>query len=74
MSPSIYWAGCNYWVNQGTTEHEPIGTAQSMHGCDFCKFDGCCPIQKETETWEYTPEHDELARMWAQKRRESVET
>lgn len=63
------WSGCNYYINQGNNEYEPIGTAQSMHDCNACELDGNCPLQKDTETWEYTPEHGKLADEWVGERR-----
>ncbi len=29
----LKWSGCNYYINQGNNEHEPLGTAQSIHDC-----------------------------------------
>lgn len=58
------FAGCNYHINQGNNEHEPVGTAQSMHDCVGCNIDGACILQKDTETWAYTSEHEKLTDEW----------
>ena len=52
----MFWAGCNYYVNSGLSEHEPIGTAQSMHDCEGCDKLPFCTIKKDTETWEFNEE------------------
>lgn len=41
---SGYWSGCNYYINHGKNEFEPVGTATSMHDCDGCtgnKLEAC---------------------------------
>jgi len=59
-----YQSGCNYWINQGINEFEPIGTATSMHDCGDCKHLDICLVKKETDVWEYNKEtHDELWRL-----------
>jgi len=51
---SGYFAGCNRWINQGKNEHEPIGTATSMHDCNGCEHLAYCKLKKETEVWEWS--------------------
>ncbi|MEK4025399.1 hypothetical protein [Sporosarcina sp. FSL W7-1283] len=48
----MYWAGCNYYINQGNNDHEPIGTATSMHDCGGCDRLNDCLIKMNTDTWE----------------------
>lgn len=48
-----YYAGCNYWINRGKNEFEPIGTATSMHDCGNCEELNHCQLKKKTEIWEY---------------------
>lgn len=50
---TIYWSGCNYWINRGKNEHEPIGTATSMHECDFCERLSYCTIKKIEPVWDH---------------------
>lgn len=45
------WSGCNYYKNQGNNEHEPLGTAQSMHDCNGCKRFDSCKVKQDTPTW-----------------------
>jgi len=59
--PSPKWAGCNYWVNQGSCLEEPVGTATSMHDCEGCERAPSCPLQKETPTWPHDESHDKLS-------------
>lgn len=33
----MYFSGCNYYVNDGSNEYEPKGTATSMHECGNCE-------------------------------------
>lgn len=47
----IKWAGCNYYKNSGNNEHEPLGTAQSMHDCMGCERFNICNIKMDTPTW-----------------------
>lgn len=46
-----YWAGCNYYVNKGANEAEPIGTASSMHDCSGCEKVSYCKIKKAKPIW-----------------------
>lgn len=50
------WAGCNYYVNQGNSEHEPIGTATSMHDCNGCEKIVSCPVAQDSEVWKWNKE------------------
>lgn len=50
------WSGCNYYINQGNNEHEPVGTAQSMHDCIDCERISYCLVKQPTPTWEYSEE------------------
>ncbi|OZB98128.1 hypothetical protein [Paenibacillus sp. XY044] len=52
----VYWAGCNYWVNQGATEYEPIGTATSMHDCVGCEKTLYCTMKQVSDVWEWNEE------------------
>lgn len=52
-SKTGYWAGCNYWVNQGQSEFEPVSTATSMHDCDACAKVGFCEDKKKAPIWRY---------------------
>ena len=45
------WSGCNYYINQGKIEHEPLGTAQSIHDCEECERIGYCEANFDTPTW-----------------------
>lgn len=47
----MYWAGCNYYVNDGSESGLPKGTATSMHDCDNCEEITHCLLKKETDTW-----------------------
>jgi hypothetical protein len=51
-----YWSGCNYYINRGTNEYEPLGTATSMHDCGGCENIDICDIKKSEDVWEYTDE------------------
>lgn len=53
------WSGCNYYINQGKNEHEPIGTAQSMHDCNGCESYNRCAMKKDNPTWFYNKEIEE---------------
>jgi len=48
---NLKWSGCNYYVNQGNHEHEPLGTAQSMHDCEGCERLNYCEANFTTPTW-----------------------
>lgn len=50
------WAGCNFYINQGKIQHEPIGTAQSMHDCEGCEKYDKCLMKKDHPTWLYNKE------------------
>lgn len=58
--PSTYWSGCNYNINQGKHEAEPIGTAQSLHDCDGCSKLPHCTVKQPTETWAWNEEIDKI--------------
>ncbi len=57
---SGFWSGCNYWVNQGKSEVEPIGTAMSMHDCDACEKVGFCKAKRTAPIWRYNAETEEM--------------
>jgi uncharacterized protein len=46
-----YWSGCNYHINHGNHEVEPVGTATSMHDCCGCEMIETCEVKKETPVW-----------------------
>jgi len=48
---NLKWSGCNYYINQGSNKHEPLGTAQSMHDCDNCERLDYCEANFDTPTW-----------------------
>lgn len=48
---NLKWSGCNYYINQGNNEHEPLGTAQSMHDCNGCDRLDYCEANFDTPTW-----------------------
>ena len=48
---NLKWSGCNYYINQGNIEHEPLGTAQSMHDCEACERIDYCEANFDTPTW-----------------------
>ena len=48
---NLKWSGCNYYINQGNNEHEPLGTAQSMHDCEWCERFDYCEAKLDTPTW-----------------------
>lgn len=48
-----FWSGCNYYINRGKNEHEPIGTATSMHDCGGCEELDRCTIKQQELTWEW---------------------
>ena len=52
----VEWSGCNYIINQGTTEYEPLGTAMSMHDCNGCNRNSDCTVKQKTEVWEWNKE------------------
>lgn len=59
------WSGCNYHINQGNNEHEPIGTAQSMHDCDGCEKVNHCPVAQDEPTWKWNEEIEkDLQEKW----------
>ncbi len=45
------WSGCNYYINQGNNENEPLGTAQSIHDCEGCERFDYCKVKIDTPTW-----------------------
>ncbi|OPH61842.1 hypothetical protein BC351_00960 [Paenibacillus ferrarius] len=51
-----FWSGCNRYVNRGSNEHEPIGTASSMHDCDGCEKLDICKIKQYVPVWKWTEE------------------
>lgn len=53
---TLNWSGCNYYINQGKTEIEPIGTATSMHDCGGCKYIRTCILKKQTPIWRWNEE------------------
>lgn len=55
----LKWAGCNYNINQGNNEHEPLGTAQSMHDCLECERFDYCKVKMDTPTWFWDEEIEE---------------
>jgi hypothetical protein len=63
----MYWAGCNYNINQGSNEHEPRGTATSMHACESFDRINDCLVKMNTETWEI---NDDITKEINQKWRE----
>lgn len=48
---SGYWSGCNYYINRGNNEVEPVGTATSMHDCDVCDKIATCTDKKRQPVW-----------------------
>jgi len=50
------WSGCNYYINQGNIEHEPLGTAQSMHDCEWCERYDYCEAKFNTPIWFWNEE------------------
>lgn len=48
-----YWSGCNYYINNGGNDNEPLGTAMSMHDCDGCAKLATCTAKKTTPVWPY---------------------
>ncbi|MGM7720633.1 hypothetical protein [Metabacillus sp. Hm71] len=61
----LYWSGCNYHINQGNNEHEPKGTAQSMHDCVDCDRLSYCLVKKDTEIWIHNDViEDEMKKLW----------
>lgn len=46
-----YWSGCNFNINTGKHEHEPNGTAQSIHDCNGCEKVYECDLKKTTPIW-----------------------
>lgn len=62
---TTYWAGCNFHINQGKNEEEPLGTAQSIHDCDGCDKLAYCTIKQDTPTWAWNEDKDlELKDNW----------
>ena len=53
---NLKWSGCNYYINQGKIEHEPLGTAQSMHDCEACERIDYCEANFNTLTWFWNEE------------------
>ncbi|KON87428.1 hypothetical protein AF332_11720 [Sporosarcina globispora] len=59
------WAGCNYYVNRGNNDCEPIGTATSMHDCLDCERIDYCKIKMSAPIWEINDERvKELNKKW----------
>jgi len=60
----IWYSGCNYYINQGKNDYESLGTATSMHDCVNCEELDKCPLKKEEETWEYSLDHEQKAKLF----------
>lgn len=56
MNETVKWSGCNYYINQGANEHEPLGTAMSMHDCMGCKKFDFCTVKQDSEVWKWDTE------------------
>ena len=52
----IKYSGCNFWINKGVNEYEPIGTATSMHDCEGCDKYESCNMKKDFDVWILTEE------------------
>lgn len=45
---TVYYSGCNYYINSGTNPAEPKGTATAMHECVGCEcLEFCCVKQTQ---------------------------
>ncbi len=53
-----FWSGCNYTINRGNTDTEPVGSATSMHDCDFCEHLTYCTVKQANPVFRMTPEID----------------
>jgi hypothetical protein len=61
------WSGCNYYINQGTNELEPEGTATSYHDCVGCERIETCTIKKSTRIWKWDKDiESDIALKWNQ--------
>lgn len=49
----LFYSGCNYYINSGSNEYEPKGTATSMHDCAGCDKLDMCILKKKEEVWPF---------------------
>ena len=47
----LKWSGCEFYVNNGIYDLEPIGTAQAMRSCLKCKKFETCDNKKDHPIW-----------------------
>lgn len=45
-SKTGYWSGCNYHINRGNAETEPVGSASAMTDCDMCECFTLCEVKQ----------------------------
>lgn len=65
-----HWSGCNYYINQGKYDTEPLGTATAMHDCGNCEKVPFCLVKQPTRIFEMSNDiQKDLDMKWVLMRR-----